>query len=102
MSSGFQVEADAVAAHAREVAALAGRVAAAAEAGQAARASDGEAYGLIGQVFARQATTSAETAVRGLGGTARAGHAIAAGLEATAEYYRQTERTNSAMLGGGP
>lgn len=98
---GFLVQADAVQAHAREVAEFARRVQASAAAGQATQAMDAEAYGLIGQVFAGQAKAAVDGAVRVLGSTAGAGHVMASGLEATAECYRQTERANTALLGGG-
>ena len=99
--SGFEVRPDAVAAHARDTAELARRVQTAAEAGQATQAMNGEAYGVIGQVFAQQAQVSVERGVHVLASTASTGQAMADGLESSAACYRQVERDNAGLLGGG-
>jgi hypothetical protein len=99
--SGFEVRPDAVVAHARELAGLAARVQTAAAAGQATRAMDDDAYGLIGHVFARQARAAVERGVDVLASTAATGQAMAGGLASSAARYRQVERENTGLLGGG-
>lgn len=99
--TGFEVRPDAVTSHSREVAGLVSRVRAAASAGQATQAMDGTAYGLIGQVFAEQARVAVDGGVRVLASIAATGQAVAAALESSVASYRQVERGNTGVLGGG-
>lgn len=99
--TGFGVLPDVVAGHAQDVGELAGRVQRAVDAGRTTQAMDDEAYGLIGRLFAAEARSAVDSALQTLTCTADTGHAMAAGLTATADGYRQVEQANTGMLGGG-
>jgi hypothetical protein len=97
MSAGFRVDPDALDRSARQVDALAGRIRAAAGAGEPLALG---AYGLVGQVFALAAAYAASAGSAAVAGLAERAAEHGTQLRVAAAGYRRTEQSMTAGLGG--
>lgn len=95
--SGFRVDPDALADHARRIGELAARMRSATT---AARPLDLGAYGVVGQVFTLSAVAAVDTGVAAVGGLGRRTDELADGVGAAAEAYRAADRAQAARLRG--
>jgi len=95
---GFQVDTDALDAHAARVDVVAGRARTAAAAG---RAGPGPlAYGILGQVFAVAATVATRSGTATVERLADRTAALADAVRGARESYRQVERRAAAAFRG--